>query len=722
MTTTTPGSDPAPSRPRAILVALAAIVGLARCDSSHHSTAAPAVDVAQRCVSIRGEGGLLAAGADGRYLVVPSLGEADRFFVKPSRLGSTLLYDQNGGFLGADANGPRRLDAPDDSAEWEIHGLQVTRSGLGPFDLVVDPDGDCRAFPEAALDAEVSADHAQPRDPAAPVVGFADVHAHLGFPDVMGGVVMAGGSFHRFGIERALGDCAYLHGQDGELDLLATQVGGGRHATAGYPSFPYWPNRVTPTHVVTYWRWIERAHLAGLQLIVTHATGNRSYCQIMKAFHPELARGDCSAHDEIERQIGYVEALEDYVDAQAGGAGRGFFRIVRSPAEARQVIAAGKLAVVLGTEYSELFECRESNAGCTNEYVDAELQKLHDRGVRSVFPIHRFDNAFGGTMPGGGLGGAWMNLTSKVSTSPVQQAWALFDPLQHGPIGGHFQEMEECPPGMRGTTQMRSMVAFVDDDLDFVRDLLASIPVVGPQLEQALDASIREKLAPLPDYTEFQGDDVGGCNPRGLTGVGHHLLERMMDLGMIIELDHVSQSTLDSMLGAAGARGYSGIISAHDWIENNEPTRRRIFALGGFMSPISNPPRSLADRIVLYRDEMASYPFVPAVGMGTDVQGIASLPESDPGVRIDYPFTSIDGTVSFTRPRTGDRTFDYPTEGMAHYGLFPEWVEDFRQLSAARGDDTLDTFFHSAEAYLQMWERAEASAASSRAAKPRRAG
>ena len=52
-----------------------------------------------------------------------------------------------------------------------------------------------------------------------------------------------------------------------------------------------------------------------------------------------------------------MHELERYIDAQAGGPGKGFFRIVETPAAAREVIARGKLAVVLGIETSNLFDC-----------------------------------------------------------------------------------------------------------------------------------------------------------------------------------------------------------------------------------------------------------------------------------------------------------------------------------------------------------------------------
>jgi hypothetical protein len=41
---------------------------------------------------------------------------------------------------------------------------------------------------------------------------------------------------------------------------------------------------------------------------------------------------------------------------------------------------------------------------------------------------------------------------------------------------------------------------------------------------------------------------------------------------------------------------------------------------------------------------------------------------------------------------------------MAHYGLYPDWVEDLRMIA---GDEIVEEMARGAEAYLQMWERAE---------------
>ncbi len=714
----------------------------------------PAYEVAQQCVSIRhASGAFLATGEGGQYRLaeVPEA-DADRFFLKPSELGRFLLYDQDRGYLSSDASGLVRRPCAGASAVWGILHLEdggqssskgsskdssstddvtlVTAAGdlrlggreedlfLGErtepisreedaFDLVERSAEDCAEFPEAALDAVVSPAFHEPLDPTGPVLGFADMHTHLNFAKALGGVALAGRTFHPFGIEHALGDCSPIHGPEGVLDFLGGMGSSGPHDTTGYPDFTDWPKRDTFSHMQAYYRWIERAYLSGLRIVVILATGNPTLCQALGLMRPMLSEGDCTPASTVELQTLYIYDVQDYVDAQEGGPGEGWFRVVTSPAEAREVIAGNKLAVVLGVEYGTLFDCREGQAKCTPDYVDVELEALHAMGVRVVFPIHRFDNAFGGTRPSGGDHGAWMNFASKMVTGEIDHVADLLNPtkmLLRPCAGGHFYEIEQCPEGVTGSRSLRSMSTFLDE----------TFPPIGPPLSDLLAILLFDKLGPFPDYAGFTGPDSHACNVLGLEPVGRYLVHALMDRGMIIDLDHMSYYMMTETLDILEARGYSGVVSSHSWIESSERIRRRIFALGGMMSPFNGRPSSIASRILDWADEMADYPFPVAVGIGTDVMGVTSQTSADPDVTIDYPFTSHDGLVSFLPPKTGNRSFDYANGGLEHYGLLPEWVENLRQVDAKRGGDpggeAMEVFMRSAEAYLQMWERAEAAA------------
>jgi len=67
---------------------------------------------------------------------------------------------------------------------------------------------------------------------------------------------------------------------------------------------------------------------------------------------------NCDEMDTVRRGFQDIRELQRYVDAQAGGPGKGFFQIVTDPYQARRVINQGKMAVVLEIEVSELFGCR----------------------------------------------------------------------------------------------------------------------------------------------------------------------------------------------------------------------------------------------------------------------------------------------------------------------------------------------------------------------------
>src|SRR5690606_14612417 len=141
----------------------------------------------------------------------------------------------------------------------------------------------------------------------------------------------------------------------GEFDtegILTTFITGmtpePNHRTDGWPTFSDWPSSWgNATHQTPYYRWLELAWMRGPRLLVQHATTNSVLCELITGLGTQPTRYSCNDMVAVERQIAEAYALERYVDAQSGGPGRGWFRIVRTPEEARSVIDEGKLAVVL---------------------------------------------------------------------------------------------------------------------------------------------------------------------------------------------------------------------------------------------------------------------------------------------------------------------------------------------------------------------------------------
>ncbi|MGH3261256.1 MAG: Coagulation factor 5/8 type domain-containing protein, partial [Trebonia sp.] len=60
--------------------------------------------------------------------------------------------------------------------------------------------------------------------------------------------------------------------------------------------------------------------------------------------------------------------------------------------------------------------------------------------------------------------------------------------------------------------------------------------------------------------------------------------------------------------------------------------------------------------------------------------------------------------VHFVRERTGQKTFDFNRDGVAHYGLMADLIGEMQHVRG--GGAALPLLFRSAEAYLEAWQRA----------------
>ena len=714
----------------------------------------PAYEFADTCLVIQSKAnkGYLVKNKNQRYhFKTTDFSSAERFFAKATSLGHYLLKASDGSYL---ARRHFRIVAskhPGKNTEWSIlkenspkaktayfiatknNRLKVGRRAplLAPRPLMASNKRNelklikldkrkCTFLPEASLNAVMGQRYFTKKDPKKPINGFADIHAHLAFPMTMGGKAMAGGVFHPYGIEHALGDCRALHGENGSENLLELNTSGSKYDTKGYPSFPHWPNRETATHVTAYYKWLQRAHLSGLKIITTFVTGNPFFCQVLSADTPARMNKKCSAMTAVDIQTKYMHDLENYIDAQEGGPGKGWLRIVKSPREARDVIADNKLAVVLGVEHGSLFDCTESNEGCTEGFIKKEVEKLYHKGIRSVFPMHRFDNAFGGTRLASGTAGAWMHLSSRLSTSKIDHLLDVINPLKllTKPFGGQFWQVEDCPLGIKGTRNLKSMDHFLKENVAAIAGELANIPLIGKMANSILDSAFLKKLEPIPNYEDYQ-EDRFACNKKSLTNKGRVLLKSLMDKGMLIDVDHMSYYTMMEALELFKRHRYSGVISSHGWFDGSESTRMKILELGGQIAT-NGAPKSFLAAVKEQAKKMKKLPFLVSTPLGSDIQGIAkqagsshlhalskSLDEKS-SFTLNYPFKGFHNDNFFTPPKTGTRSFDFIKEGVAHYGLLAEWVHNLAYHDEMTGYENMSYFMNSAEAYIQTWERAYA--------------
>ena len=323
-------------------------------------------------------------------------------------------------------------------------------------------------------------------------------------------------------------------------------------------------------------------------------------------------------------------------------------------------MAQRKLAVVMGMETSALFGCRgnDRNPGCDRAKIDRGLAEFRRLGIRSFFPVHKFDNPLGGTKMDGGNTGVVVNQGNKIAF-------------------GSYWDARTCTGAETDNTQNGNAGALAA--------ALAGSPLAG------LVSGQTPVYPPGPH-----------CNSRGLTSLGRYLVDKLMDSKSIVEIDHMGVKSRNQTLDLLEQRRYSGVISAHTWASPlNYP---RIYRLGGIVTPAAgseNAPKFVAEWAA-YR-KLRDKRFYFGFGYGSDTNGLA-VQASPPDRPLSYPFRSLTSGTKFGRQVTGQRTFDYNSEGVAHYGLYADWLADLRRTG---GPQMAREMTRGAEAYLQMWERAE---------------
>jgi len=83
-----------------------------------------------------------------------------------------------------------------------------------------------------------------------------------------------------------------------------------------------------------------------------------------------------------------------------------------------------------------------------------------------------------------------------------------------------------------------------------------------------------------------------------------------------------------------------------------------------------------------------------------------SAPGPEPGY-VSVPLVRRSGDVD--KQRSGTRVYDINRDGVAHYGLYPDWIEDTRKVAGRDGPTLMREMGRGAEAYLRLWARAQAS-------------
>src|SRR4051812_48410989 len=128
------------------------------------------------------------------------------------------------------------------------------------------------------------------------------------------------------------------------------------HLVGGWPQFDGWPRWDSMSHQTVHEDWLKRAVDGGLRLMVMLAVNSEHVANNVER-RPGRTKNDMEA---VDLQLQGARDFQAYLDDKHGGPGKGWYRIVETPAQARSVMGQNKLAVILGIEVDYLFNAYSS--------------------------------------------------------------------------------------------------------------------------------------------------------------------------------------------------------------------------------------------------------------------------------------------------------------------------------------------------------------------------
>jgi hypothetical protein len=406
--------------------------------------------------------------------------------------------------------------------------------------------------------------------------------------------------------------------------------------------------------------------------------------------------------------------------------------VALTAADLHRIVSQQKIAVILGVEIDNIGNFNLLPTGALQPVmIWNEIRRLYETGVRYIFPIHITDNTFGGT-----------------AFYSSEFNWASYRESQYPshlastniPGIGNFWSVGCASPGEEISFQVKG----------------------GYDAAWGFAASVRHtKLGIRPDQyppksPAISPDCPGHRNTKGLTGWGRLAIKEMMRLGMIIDLDHMSHLSVEEALDIAESIPNGGypLVSGHSgvrgWGGNTEHARARdqlarigclqgmfgleteesdahlwarhyLQALAAMAIPTNKCPNKTglgAGRVAFGTDtnSLVYSPPRPMAGAYDKNRFVSPHPKNpaNPSIGISVLYNTAEFPMAMSR--TGNKSWDYNDVGVAHYGMYPDFIQDVRiaPLAPDRGmtmtgrDLVNNHLMRSAEYFYRMWQKIEA--------------
>jgi microsomal dipeptidase-like Zn-dependent dipeptidase len=399
-------------------------------------------------------------------------------------------------------------------------------------------------------------------------------------------------------------------------------------------------------------------------------------------------------------QIQYIKGL---------AANNDWMRIVYSAAEARAAVQSNKLAVILGVEMDSLSL--------------SDIDTLYTMyGVRHIIPIHLADNDFGGT--------AEYDNTFNSNSRYLNGTWEtpLWDDclnFQFDAAGLETISFSPCPSSLSSGNcpNLQTM-----DPMTFQN-------IYGPPCSD-----------PTSGVAGFHG-----CGVRNPKGIDSSAMAALMSKPILLDVAHMSQQAADETLTLAEQFGFP-VMDSHTGIRDDDPNScpvrqgvadflvterslplsqaKRIAALHGVIGlGTAREPLGAGDGVSEWWADYVSLQGVgfshgKGVALGTDANGLSwQIPHGNLDVgKVDYPVTVASSfapppgveTPALPMYTLGSRSFDINNDGIAVYGMLPDFLSAVDSLAKDSGSvcdggtcaANIAPMFHTAEDVIEMWELA----------------
>jgi microsomal dipeptidase-like Zn-dependent dipeptidase len=483
---------------------------------------------------------------------------------------------------------------------------------------------------------------------AQPLVGIVDMHTHP-FAQIGFGSRVFHGAIDGDDIDKTLGEsCCKTH--HGLISMQAiNQMESGQQAQSihnQHNNYKNWAKYNDITHQHLWHEWLKRSWQHGLRVMVALTVNSRTLA--------DACGGKKPTDDKTVADM-QIDSMKAFVGRHD------FMEIAYSAMDLRRIVGSGRLAIILGVEMDNIGNLHQVK-NLTDTMVEAEIQRLFDKGVRYIFPIHVTDNVFGGTA----IYEPFFNYANRRESGHY---WDMVCTPKEDSIGFHFQP-DKFPNNL---------------PINLLKILKFGIFANPPQ-------------------NPSKNTCLGLRNRRGLTPKGIIALKKMMQLGMMIDIDHASQQSVSDLMQLAWQANYP-LNSGHNGLrgdsgnENGRTLRQMdtLSRLGGMFGV--GWGNGNATSFTHYFGNVLHAMNGKNVALGTDINGLVVSPAPPKDTPIIYDAT-------FQRCKTGQMTWDYNKEGVAHYGLLPDFLKHVEQLDG--GAKVVQQLNQSAEHFAQMWEKCAA--------------